>query len=152
MDFLGELVKLYIIVYLVTIFVKIYSCKRISVNAIKFYLQNYFSELVKPALIITDNATSFHNIDRFKRFCKKNSMILNVLLSYKRNKTNIVPLKKLSTRVIYLVPRLNTRYNITFIQVCAPISNHTDEEVAIFCASLDNQLRHNTLLSVDFDA
>lgn len=69
---------------------------------------------------------------------------------------NILSLKKISTRVICLVLRLNTRYCIKIIQTYAPISSHTDEEVELFYDdirdALSGQKTHYTILCGDFNA
>lgn len=77
-------------------------------------------------------------------------------LIHKRHRTNIVSLKKISTRVICLVLKFNTRYNIKIIQTYAPTSNHTDEEVEVFYDdirdALSGQKTHYTILCGDFNA
>lgn len=77
-------------------------------------------------------------------------------LIHKRHRTNILSLKKISTRVICLVLKLNTRYNIKIIQAYAPTSNHTDEEVELFYDdirdAISGQKAHYTILCGDFNA
>ncbi|XP_045460954.1 uncharacterized protein LOC123671253 [Harmonia axyridis] len=77
-------------------------------------------------------------------------------LIHKRHRTSILSLKKFSTRVICLVLKLNTRYNIKIIQVYAPTSDHTDEEVDLFYDDIKNALSdqqaHYSILCGDFNA
>ncbi|XP_030747799.1 craniofacial development protein 2-like [Sitophilus oryzae] len=77
-------------------------------------------------------------------------------LIHKRHRQNIVSLKKISNRVVYLVLRLSTRYEIKIIQVYAPTTDHPDEEVDIFYDDVDFALKdertHFTILRGDFNA
>lgn len=74
----------------------------------------------------------------------------------KRLKNQILTVKKISTRVVYLVLKLNEKYNIKVIQVYAPTSSHPDEEVDIFYEEITSALNetstHFTIICGDFNA
>lgn len=73
-------------------------------------------------------------------------------LIHKRQKKDILSLKKISTWVVCFVLKLNTRYKIKIIRAYAPTTNCDNEEVDLFCdnisAALNDQPRTNTLYTV----
>lgn len=77
-------------------------------------------------------------------------------LIHKRLIANILSLKKISSRVAYLTLRLSTKYTLKIIQVYAPTSSRTDEEVEAFYEDVSLALRetnaHFTILCGDFNA
>lgn len=77
-------------------------------------------------------------------------------LIHKRHGSSIISLKKISNRVIYLVIRLNNRYELKIIHIYAPTTQHSDEEVEMFYDEIDTALRDHhtqfTILCGDFNA
>lgn len=74
-------------------------------------------------------------------------------LIHKWHGSNIISLKKLSNRVIHLVIRLNSRYELKIIHVYAPTTQHSDEKVEMFYDEIDTALRDQfTILCGGFNA
>lgn len=77
-------------------------------------------------------------------------------LIHKRHVQNIVEIEGISPRVLCLILRLNDRYNLKIIQVYAPTSTCSDEEIDAFYDDVDSALSrrssHYTLLMGDFNA
>ncbi|XP_044759008.1 craniofacial development protein 2-like [Coccinella septempunctata] len=77
-------------------------------------------------------------------------------LIHKRHNSGIVSIKTISPRVIYVILRLNKRYNMKFIQVYAPTTKQTDEEMDLFYDDVskawEDQRTHFTFLCGDFNA
>lgn len=75
---------------------------------------------------------------------------------HKKHTHRIIEIKSLSTRVIYLTLKLNTRYSIKIIQAYAPTSTSEEEEIDTFYDNLNEALKecpaHYTLLIGDFNA
>ncbi|XP_030747668.1 craniofacial development protein 2-like [Sitophilus oryzae] len=61
-----------------------------------------------------------------------------------------------STRGIYAIFKINTRYNLKVVQVYAPTTEHTDEEIETFyddlCTAISNNHTHFTVVCSDFNA
>ncbi|KAG7296473.1 hypothetical protein JYU34_020218 [Plutella xylostella] len=69
---------------------------------------------------------------------------------------NIVEIGSVSTRVAYLILRISKRYSMKVIQVYAPTSKHTDDEVELAYEDVSSALRkfttHFTVVMGDFNA
>lgn len=69
---------------------------------------------------------------------------------------NIVKIDSISPRVIYLIFKLNSRYNLKIIQAYAPTTTHSDEEVEEFYGDLETALHttptYYTVIMGDFNA
>ncbi|XP_044760798.1 craniofacial development protein 2-like [Coccinella septempunctata] len=69
---------------------------------------------------------------------------------------NLRMVQPVSTRVVYAILRINNRYDVKVIQVYAPTTDHTDEEVEILYddlgAALSNNPSHFTIVCGDFNA
>ncbi|XP_057667257.1 craniofacial development protein 2-like [Diorhabda carinulata] len=74
----------------------------------------------------------------------------------KRLEKSIVTLKTISDRVAYITLSISKRYEIKIIQVYAPTTAHTDEEVDIFYGDIEKALKENrcyyTFIMGDFNA
>ncbi|XP_057654761.1 uncharacterized protein LOC130893016 [Diorhabda carinulata] len=74
----------------------------------------------------------------------------------KRLEKSIVTLKTISDRVAYITLSISKRYEIKIIQVYAPTTPHTDEEVDIFYGDIEIALKENrcyyTFIMGDFNA
>lgn len=75
---------------------------------------------------------------------------------HRKHTQNIIEIKSISTRVIYLTLKLNTRYSMKVIQAYAPTSTSEEEEIEVFYDNLNEAFRvcpaHYTLLIGDFNA
>lgn len=75
---------------------------------------------------------------------------------HKRHLASIKEIKSISSRVIYLVIRLNTRYSLKIIQAYAPTSDSDEEDVEVFYEDLNTALHdsptHFTIMMGDFNA
>lgn len=75
---------------------------------------------------------------------------------HKRHLANIKDIKSISSRVIYLVIKLNTRYSLKIIQAYAPTSDSDEEDIEVFYEDLNTALHdsptHYTIMMGDFNA
>lgn len=75
---------------------------------------------------------------------------------HKRLVSNILHLESISPRVCFVVIKLNQRYSIKVIQVYAPTSTHTDEEVEMFyddvAMALSKAPTYFSFITGDFNA
>lgn len=74
----------------------------------------------------------------------------------KRHIGKVTEMKAISERVIFVTLKLSNRYNIKFIQIYAPTSTHTDEEIELLyediTSALEQSKTHFTILMGDFNA
>lgn len=74
----------------------------------------------------------------------------------KRLENQILAVKKISSRVAFLVLKLNKKYRMKIVQVYAPTSSHTDEEVDILYEDIMSALKDTrtqfTTICGDFNA
>lgn len=75
---------------------------------------------------------------------------------HKNHKQNIIKIHSVSPRVIYLILKLNKRYNVKIIQVYAPTTDYDDEVVEGFYEDVSTAMQqdkvHYTFLMGDFNA
>lgn len=78
------------------------------------------------------------------------------MIVHKKHIPKITKIETISTRVILLILKLNSRYSLKVIQVYAPTTGHTDEEVEKFYEEVTEALQrtrtHYTILMGDFNA
>lgn len=76
-------------------------------------------------------------------------------LVYKKYVKQIVDVKKISPRVIYIILHLNTKYSIKIIQTYAPTSDYSEQEVENYYEDISTPLQEGTtrftLLIGDFN-
>lgn len=74
----------------------------------------------------------------------------------KRLAESLKIIHSVSTRVIYAIFKINTRYNLKVVQVYTPTTEHTDEEIETFyddlCTAISNNHTHFTVVCGDFNA
>lgn len=77
-------------------------------------------------------------------------------LVHKKYVKQIVDVKKISSRVIYIILQLNTKYSIQIIQTYAPTSDYSEKEVENYYEDISTALQEGktrfTLLIGDFNA
>lgn len=78
------------------------------------------------------------------------------ILVHKNHIPNILQIQCISTRVMYLIYRLNSRCSLKIIQVYAPTSAHTDNEMECFYEDVNTALQQKrtqyTILMGDLNA
>ena len=73
----------------------------------------------------------------------------------KKWKDNITRVNNISPRVAELVIRITTRYQLNIVQVYAPMTSHSEDEIDIFYNDIDKILAnpsHYTIVMGDFNA
>ena len=73
----------------------------------------------------------------------------------KKLQTNIIEVKEINTRMATLTIRINNRYSMKIIQVYAPTSTSTEDDIEKFYDELSQQLKtksHYTIIMGDFNA
>ena len=77
-------------------------------------------------------------------------------LVHKSLVSNITTIDSVSNRVIYLILRISERYSLKVIQVYAPTSSHSDDEVETMYEDVSRAIHssktHFTVVIVDFNA
>lgn len=77
-------------------------------------------------------------------------------LIHKNHTQNIVSIKSISERVAYVIMSLNKHYNMKIIQVYAPTSDHSDEEIESLYEDIETANQetkcHYTFIMGDFNA
>lgn len=105
---------------------------------------------VKQLWKLKSSNTFYHAGDRYTTIGGTGFLIHKMLTS------NIVAIKKISSRVIYIITRLNKRYFIKIVQVYAPTSSHAGDEVDVFYEDIGlawkDQKTHSTFLCGYFNA